>query len=464
MIRRVLSTCAVLALVAVGILLMPAPVVDEAVFHMREVSAFEEAMRAFEEDLSYSLMRGHRQQCSTEPDVQVSAYPKLTSQNPFYGCVAFDKGYREPGPGIRFCFVVDESGGTGTGYDRLIFDVNRDLDLTNDGVLAPMKDPPPAVTRSWSVRRTVYFDYLTVPIDHGPALGTRPFRILPRLVVWESGQAAFFFVSTVARKGKIMIAGDRYEALLGQPRLISGRFDRHFAGLDLNPIGSSQAREHWVGSDWLGAMRKVDGTYYCLSATPLGDKLTVRPYRGDFGVFEVGAGARDITKVAMHGSLAAKTTAVAVGEVKDGNPEKTRRCRLPVGDYLSAYLMIDYGRLGLSISENYHSDGYRSDRRGRPSVFGIKIRKDRPYVLDFSNKPAVMFISPAKEQRFAPGDTINVRAVLTDPGLDMMIRGLKDMTRKERKHSHVVGRSLEPTATISDSRGRRVAQGVMPFG
>ena len=36
---------------------------------------------------------------------------------------------------------MDESQGTGKGYDRLYFDLNRDLDLRNDPVVMPQQHP-----------------------------------------------------------------------------------------------------------------------------------------------------------------------------------------------------------------------------------------------------------------------------------------------------------------------------------
>jgi len=48
-------------------------------------------------------------------------------------------------------------------------------------------------------------------------------------------------------------------------------------------------------------------------------------------------------------------------------------------------------------------------------VYAIHIRDDKPYVLDFSHAPEVVFTSPAKGDVFHPGDEAKVAAVLTDP-------------------------------------------------
>ncbi len=64
-----------------------------------------------------------------------------------------------------------------------------------------------------------------------------------------------------------------------------------------------------------------------------------------------------------------------------------------------------------------------------------------------------------------------VKAVLIDPVLDIMIRGLDDTTRKHREtgpdgqpRSYETNVSLDPNVVITRANGEKVAQGVMPFG
>ncbi len=491
---------------------------EEAVFEMREVSIFG---RGESRDFN-RLTRGQHAECETEPNEDVKAYPKLESKRPYYGTVTFGRSPYEPDSGMKFHFVIDESGeGAASGgeeseaahsveapslleqlaaalgggsetppkktpvilpitYDRLYFDVNRDLDLTNDPVLEPMKSPPPEAIPSWDARQKVVYDSLSVEFDYGAELGNRPFQILPRLFVREhEGEeyAYVYFMATTARKGRIQIGSRKYDAILGQPYLVTGRFDRPFTGLFLDPVDSSDQREYWWGHDQLSAMRQVDGKYYTTSTTPTGDKIIIKPYRGEFGILEIGPGERDleVDKLGISGSLMSQDAAVAVGTPSSGSPsyDKARRCELPVGDYLPNLVSIEFGRLRMSISNNYHSDGNPRGGVERPPVFGIEIRKDKPFVWDFSNQPEVMFASPAKDATFARGDEVQVKGVLTDPKLDIMIRGLDDTTRSKEQTIEIGGGrtstferplSLDPTVTITDSSGKQVAQGTMPFG
>ena len=204
----------------------------------------------------------------------------------------------------------------------------------------------------------------------------------------------------------------------------------------LAPVNSAEPPEYWWGSDEVCAMRRVNGKYYTTSTTPVGDKLTVKRYQGDFGTLKLAAGKRDLKRLSMTGSLRSETSAVAVGEPANrgrANAEPTAECSIPVGDYLPAYLSIEYGQLQIDLSDNYHSDGRPRDITTRSPVHAFKIRKDKPFVLDFSNKPEVLFASPARDQTLKPGDTLRVAAVLTDPCLDIMIRHLNDTGRKQKE-------------------------------
>ncbi len=495
-------------------------VAAEAVFDLQEVSAFETMTQGGGWN---PLVRGQSAECKTEPDPEVKAYPKLKSKRPLYGEVTFDASRTDPKAGMKFHFVLDASEevpapaaasekgpaekppadkppakeaaakeGAKEGssssketaarpikppapkYDRLYFDLNRDLDLTNDPVLTPRKDPPSGSSPAGWTGQFLVFDDLTVPFDHGPGAGQRPFRIMPRSMVSDDDYAAMYFVATVARKGKIRIGSREYEAVLAQPYLLTGRFDRPGMGLFLTAAGSPGEREYWWGADELCAVRVVDGQLYTLSATPAGDKLTVKPYRGDFGTFAVGPGKRDVKELSVTGAIRSPGTALPLGRpFASGPSDKACQHKVPVGDYLPTYLHVVFGRLRITISENYHSDGRPRDRADRPLVFGMKVRKDKPFVLDFANKPDVMFASPAQHKVFKPGDEVRVAAVLVDPALDFMIRNLDDSTRKQKvtynrsdgkEESYERSLSLDPIVTITSSSGKKVAMGKMPFG
>ena len=132
-------------------------------------------------------------------------------------------------------------------YDRLYFDLNGDLDLTNDAVVTPMKETPPSLVHRYSsLRQAVVFDEITVPLDLGGELGSRPVRLLPRLEIREyegKEYSGVGFISAVARKGSIKLGGQSYQAVLAQRYVITGRYDCEFTALLLSSSGGSSSRE-----------------------------------------------------------------------------------------------------------------------------------------------------------------------------------------------------------------------------
>jgi len=297
---------------------------------------------------------------------------------------------------------------------------------------------------------------------------------MPRLMisVYEKEEyKQMSFVRSHLYAGDIKIGGGRYAAWLGNNYAIFGRLDNPDTVLMLSPKDHSGSQMRWWGGDSLRAAHKVNGNFYTFSASPTGDQLTVHPYRGDLGTFEIGPGGRELKEMTVTGSLEGEERAVAVGgEVVDGSPKPARSCPLPVGDYRPNYITIQYGRLQIAASHNYHADGKPRGGSERPPVYGIAIRKDKPFVLDFSDKPDVMFAAPAKDQRVKLGESLEVKAVLVDPKLDMMIRGLDDTTRKQKTTAdgsplpYARDLSLDPQVIITRANGEKVAEGVMPFG
>jgi hypothetical protein len=365
-------------------------------------------------------------------------------------------------------------------FDRLYIDLNGDRDLTNDTVVTPMKQPPAsAMPRFSGLLQLVVFSEISMPLDFGPDLGPRPVRLVPRLTIHsyeDQEYPSVEFISAVARAGDIRIGSRDYRAVVAQTYVITGRFDAPTTRLLLTNPASPDAQEHWWGADQLNAMRLVDGQYYSTATTPMGDQLTVTPYQGELGTLRMSPGQRQVSRAQIYGSLESRDTVLAVGTSSDDAPGSlapVAECQLPVGDYIPDYVTVQLGRLQLSISQNYHSDGQRQDIDRDAWRYGIKIRKDEPFVWDFTTPPEVLFASPAKDQTYKRGDEVSVMAVLIDPQLTIMIRGLIDTERKETKTIDLGGgrtasydsyASLDPTVVITNSAGQQVAQGVMPFG
>ena len=417
-----------------------------------------------------TLLVGSGDNWETVPDRAVKSYPELKSSRALYGQIAFGKGRTEPPEGKAFHCVVDESGGTGKGYDRLYFDANGDLDLTNDPVLVAASSP-------WYSRdgRTTPFQPLTISFDFGPDFGERPVQILPRLTeLGQSGNSrvGLSFVVPDARGGSIQIGRQRYNALIGQLLLVTGRFDKPTTALHLTPRGRFSHLVGWQSwnGETLASFHCIDGKLYTIAATPTGDMLKVRRYRGELGKLRIEPGQRKITDLRMCGWLATETMKFPIGQMAHNGEslEMVRECEVPAGDYSLSQMECRYGRLAFKLSPNHFRDGNRREAMERPGPRAIKIRKDQTFVLNFSNRPEIVFASPARGQSFKAGDEVVVATVLTDPVLGSMIRDLDYASRKEsRKNGDRAVKwdaSLVPTVKILDAAGKTVASGTMPFG
>ncbi len=77
-----------------------------------------------------------------------------------------------------------------------------------------------------------------------------------------------------------------------------------------------------------------------------------------------------LTNFSVTGSMHTRDWAVAAGgDIKDGRPVEAGRCQVPVGDYLPEYLTLQFGRLRIALSQNYHSEGKQRSRDGPPRTF-----------------------------------------------------------------------------------------------
>jgi hypothetical protein len=314
------------------------------------------------------------------------------------------------------------------------------------------------------IKAQAIFDFLRVNLatDGG---GTNLVEIMPRLTLAGDSQATYKwmnFIRTRVFEGNITVGGEKFKAHLGDDFVIHGGLDSPYTALVLSPRGILGGPAFdWWGGDRLMSIHKVRGRFFTFSASAAGDQLSVHPYTGDLGTVAVEPGGRKLTELSISGSFEAQDRAVPVGgDIDHGRPEPARSCQLPVGDYLPSFIDVQFGNLQLQISQNYHSEGKRMDRAGRAPVYGIAVRKDQPFVLNFTNPPDVMFTSPTNGQRIKLGDTVQVSALLVDPKLDIMIRRL-GLTHKQGDPPEP---KLDPQVVITRANGEKVAAGVMPFG
>lgn len=232
---------------------------------------------------------------------------------------------------------------------------------------------------------------------------------------------------------------------------------------------------YWWGSWSLHSYHKIDDKFFKFMLIEDGTKIAARPYKGPLGTIMAGKGGRELDKVEFNGSLRQEgSVAVPVGTIKERSPEAVTECIVPVGDYTPYIMHVTYDNLDICISNNYHTNA-QGQSGGKKTVYGFQVREDKPYVLDFSNEPMVIFDQPSMSQTsFSRGQEIKFAAVLIDPKLDIMIRGLDDTSVKvDKEYKDATGKvirtlkvnkSLDPNVVIARTDGEVIAEGVMPFG
>ena len=267
------------------------------------------------------------------------------------------------------------------------------------------------------------------------------------------------------KQGKITLANRSFKIVLGE------RPEREFYLFDVE----KGFGPYWWGSWSLHSYHKLDDKFFEFMLIEEGTKIAGRPYKGELGIIKVGKGGRELEKVEFNGSVHQQGSVSApIGVIKERWPEAATECRIPVGDYTAYIMKVTYDNLSIDISNNYHTNA-QGQSRDKETVYGIQVRADKPYVLDFSNKPMVVFDQPPKSKTyFSRGEEIKFAAVLIDPKLDIMIRGLDDTSVKVDReykdqdgkviHTAKVPKSLDPKVVITRADGEVIAEGVMPFG
>jgi len=268
------------------------------------------------------------------------------------------------------------------------------------------------------------------------------------------------------KTAELTVAGRQFKIILGE------RLERDFYLYDVATANAP----YWWGAWSAHSYHKIGDRFFQFMIVEDGTKIAGRVYQGPLGTIKVGKGDRDLEKVEFNGSVMQKDSVSApIGVIEERWPESVGECQIPSGDYTAYFMHVTFANLAISISNNYHTDAQGRSRSDREVVYGMQVREDEPYVLDFSSKPVVVFDKPSKDQTsFSRGDQIQFASVLVDPKLDLMIRGLDDtsvMVDKEYKNSSgevvqtvKVSKSLDPKVVITRADGEIVAEGVMPFG
>ncbi len=427
-----------------GVLLAASEGSSDSVFRLKEVSVFE-----YDGPRAAMLQSGAYSMMESEASPTIKAVPDFVSGNVLYGVLMADMSLAEFGAATEYRFAIDESKGTGKGYDKLYFDINHDLDLTNDTPIGIMADPPKPLKENTQGARQVVFDYVSFDLQYRDGTDPWPVKLLPSMISYNDSSWMARFIVPTARVGKIEVAGEEFEAVLTQSGIVTGRYDRPITYLYLGE--KDQAIP--VACLW----RSIGGKLYRFESSPAGDEIRPIQYQGDFGTIDIGEGSMP------GGYLMTGSTMVDLGECESTGG----KFKVPVGDYKPLQLMTKVGNIRVTIAANRSEPG----EPAKPAVFGIPIRKDKTFALSFANKPKIVFTAPASDATFKPDDEVRVSAMLHESGMDVLVAGIEDMSKPSGEPIDLADgtkyqryETLDPMVRVVNSSGDVLAEDRMPFG
>jgi hypothetical protein len=223
---------------------------------------------------------------------------------------------------------------------------------------------------------------------------------------------------------------------------------------------------YWRTNDPMQSYQQIGAVFYSCSIRDDLSAIVASPYQGDMATLRVGCAERTVkeTRLGMC-LLRTKDKSFTFAELS-GNG-----CTVPVGDFISTYVTVDYDALRVSASNNRYQDAGQS---GQDDIKTLQIDKGQTVTCDFSGKPKVVFTKITNGTEFKPGDEIDMATVLVDTKMNMMISRLYDTSQKETREikdrdgnvlrSYDIDKALVPTVQITRADGTVVAEGQMPFG
>lgn len=425
----------------------------------------EVSVRGLDEQVRYSFLTGvgGRGERGGHPDVK---YPDFKSATPCFGQIYLSNGI----DGWRMHFALDHSEGKADVYDQFYFDEDYDFDLRNNAPRRPLKDPNGLPQPKIAGLEFVWFEPVKIDV-YFESEGQRPIELLPRVRRYKDREVQVTLVPSMVHRGRFELGGTTYEAFLGCGPSQTGRLNLGTSILRLVRTDGKSAG--FDGGGQLSLMWSLDGRWCRFSCTPTGDQLHVYPYEGPLGLLRLDAGNRKAGRLEFWGILRGPDARIAIGQTLENGLQKgTDQYEIPVGDYCIESLEVIVGNAGVILSGTSR-DSASGAYRGNQATCNIAIRADQPFTLRFSHQPRVVFVRPERKERFARGSDVRIEALLTDPGLDVMLNRLSDMTHSEvktytladgRKYIFDAGASLEPKVAITRAGGEIVGQGTMPFG
>jgi hypothetical protein len=348
-----------------------------------------------------------------------------------------------PAHSASFTFFIDESGGKGSGYDRLYADRNGDGWFDAEESVGLLADAPAGAALpllSSSGRRYLVFE----PFDLEVGPDKSPRHVVARLGLAADGSCEALFVGEDLRLAKVTFGGVECSVFL-QSRF-PGDFDGPMARRIIQ-YAPERISEHWGGSLW-----SINGSIYRLSVAPRGETVTVEEYVADAGTIVVGTdGAwKGVTVEEISVGCGANLFVTAAGPLLEEKGE----FRVPAGRYYPAQVSLTKGAAATTL------------RDSSPSVEGhdrpVRVSRDGRSRLDLAAKPEVTFTLPSSGARVRQGGMVQVEALMKCPDWQLIVAGIS--AHPDAADGKTPGKTIQPQVVVKDSAGKVVAEGPMPFG
>jgi hypothetical protein len=246
---------------------------------------------------------------SKQAKQNISKMPVTKSKKPLFYSPQID-GVGKDG---MLCIVMDESGGTGKGYDTAFVDVNRNFDLSDD---TPV---------SWSIGRgRSTSPWITVQAHQGPSDGehtSNPIQI--RLMSYDvqghdvSMQKKGAWTCVVAcTKGDVQfaLADMNHNGVYGERMKPANAKDPNsrqpgdYAFVDAVGMGKTFIYPYGPDALQLNEAVKLGARFYKIDANAIGNKVTIAPYDGPMGqllvqVSNVNGKKATVTNMSISGDM-----------------------------------------------------------------------------------------------------------------------------------------------------------------
>lgn len=407
--------------------------------------------------------------------------PKAVSQHPLYG--ECGEGAAAPG----FLFQLDESKGDGKGYDLLIVDMNQNGDLTDDAV-APLVVVPTDRKLPPQAMGPKLFGPIQAPASKMVA-GGRPVYFAQTYInnlspMLASGQvtegaymgqlqlkAGWYVDTTVELKGlrqKVGVFDGDSNLRLGdlskpQTYRISGQEENWYFSqadallVDANGSGTFERDTFESESCPYGPVLYFGATPYKVAMNPACTSLRVEPWTEPLAEVALEPHGEQVTGVTLAWERPNKQWQLIRAGVADG------KLKVPPGNYrLYSCVLLGKGaprdQVMASADQrvpkthiNFAAGKQNTLRCGAPLELKVTAQKRRPEPSDLSsgdlrNPPLV------SDSEFVLSINANIQGVAGE------------VYSEYAKGEKFSAEPPQPTFTISDGSGKKVADGKLEFG